>query len=1184
MKSFWKAVCVICFTLIVQTSCLAQTSGGSLAGTVTDSSGAAIQGATVTVTKPSTGVSISATTTGSGYYRFSNLSPGTYTVRVTNSGFATTERTGVPVDTNSTASLDVSLKPGETSQIVDVSANAPQVQTESSDIGTVVVSNEVEGLPLSVGNGAMRNAGDFVFLTPGTYGIGLSGGNFSTAIGGGQSFASEVLLDGASAQSMDYSDGLTQELLPSIDAIQEFKVLVAGIPAEYGRTGGGVQSYTTKTGTNSFHGQAYEIFRNTDLDANDWFNNGYAALYGASGFQRPADKKNEFGGTFGGPVIIPHIYDGHKKTFFFFSWEQFRQIVGVSTIETIPSAANRMGNFASTLGGPLPGNPINPCTGQPFLSGQIFDPSTTTTIGGVQCRLPFAGNMIPTTRFSTVAKNLLAIYPNPTTPTQINNYDFSTSYQNKNTAETIRVDHAFSRGDSVFASYTARDNVRPHVGSPNLPEPLNIGAPGGNSSTQDFFTHAARAGYDKVITPSLLNHLLLGFIRVNNTSAMPATKAGVDWDSQLGIQNGFGTAFPYFSFGEGIQSAGGGPGSAVIGNYSTADDSVIFTKGRHSVVAGVDYRHGQYSTAPLQSASGVFDFARHETAGSALQTTATGNGFASFLLGLPSTIQNSLPLAQPRRVSEYGAIFAQDSFKISSTFLALFGLRYNVDVPLRENSNNDANFSPSTANPGAGGIPGALIFAGTGAGRSGLSSRWASTYFGAFEPRIGFAWSPQLFAGKTAFRGNYQILHTPIQLGGSLFAVPSGFTSTVSLSDSASGGFVAPQSIDSPLPVLSKQINFSPSQLNGAGTYYTAQSFGETGNVQSWSFEIQQQLLPDLILTTTYLGERATHLRSDVEKLNDLHPQYYTQGAALLNPASGSQLPYSGFAGTLAQALRPFPQYLLIDTADTLENRGQSSYDALAVKLERHFRNNLTLLVSYTWSKQLTDSDTNNPGYGITYTGSGGEIQNSFNLQGEKSVSAQDVPNLFVASYVYQLPFGTDQVFHTRSNALNRAIGGWQIGGINRYQTGQPIAFGCATSIPAVDTCIRYNHVAGQSIFSNAWKSGHFNPFTQSAFNPAAFSDPNGNVAATGAYGFGNLPRLQSNVRVPNYLDEDFSIIKRTTLAKTAQLEFRAELFNAFNRHAFSFPDATPSDSGFGFFSYDASTPRQVQFTLRVLF
>lgn len=273
-----------------------------------------------------------------------------------------------------------------------------------------------------------------------------------------------------------------------------------------------------------------------------------------------------------------------------------------------------------------------------------------------------------------------------------------------------------------------------------------------------------------------------------------------------------------------------------------------------------------------------------------------------------------------------------------------------------------------------------------------------------------------------------------------------------------------------------------------------------------------------------------------------------------------------------------------IDTADTLENLGQSSYNALAVKLERHFRSGLTLLASYTWSKQLTDSDTNNPGYGITYTGSGGEIQNSFNLRGEKSVSAQDVPHIFVGSYVYQLPFGEDKRFRTSSKLINQTIGGWQIGGIQRYQSGQPIAFGCATGIPGVDTCIRYRHVAGQSLFSKAWTSGNFNAFNDSMFNPAAFSDPNGNVAQGDGYTFGNLSRIQGDVRVPKYLNEDFSIIKRTPLFKTSMVEFRAELFNAFNRHAFSFPDASPSDYGFGQFYYDATSPRQVQFTLRVLF
>lgn len=449
-----KCTLLLCFIFTGRVA-WTQTSGGTIAGTVTDSSGAAVQRAAVVAKEQSTGVVVSTVTTDAGYFRLSDLPPGTYSVHIGLSGFKSTDHTGVVVQTNSTAALDTALEIGSATESVVVSADAPQLQTESSDIGTVVNSKEVESLPLSVGNGAMRNAGDFVFLTPGTYGIGLSGGNFSTSLGGAQSFASEVLLDGASAQSMDYSDGLTQELLPSIDAIQEFKVLIAGIPAEYGRTGGGVQSYTTKAGTNSVHGSVYEIFRVTVLDANDWFNNGYAALNpGTAGFGRAPDKKNEFGGTFGGPVVIPHLYNGRNKTFFFFSWEQFRQVVGVSKVETIPSVANRVGDFSSNLRGPLSGNPINPCTGQVFLAGQIFDPATTVTVGGIQCRSPFPSNTIPAPRFSGVAKQLLAPYPMPINSGQLNNYVFNTSYNNVNTTDTIRLDHSFSRGDRVFASYS----------------------------------------------------------------------------------------------------------------------------------------------------------------------------------------------------------------------------------------------------------------------------------------------------------------------------------------------------------------------------------------------------------------------------------------------------------------------------------------------------------------------------------------------------------------------------------------------------------------------------------------------------------------------------------------------------------------------------------------------------------
>ena len=313
MKRYFLLFVFVCCLLSLQAA-RAQSSGGELAGTATDSSGAAVVNAAVAVTNTNTGSTLSTQTSAEGSYRFTDLQIGSYDVNVTASGFKTQVMKGVVVQISSTSSLNIMMSPGGLAETVQVNAADLKIQTESSDVGTVVTTAMVEKLPLSVGEGEQRNAGDFVFLTPGTSGIGQSGGNYRTQLGGGQQFASEILIDGISLQTADLDDGTTAELLPSVDALDQFRVLSAGLPANFGNTTSGVVSYSTMSGTNNFHGSVYEIFKNTAFDANTWFNNGYLAQNPTNpAFFRPPDHKNEFGVLLGGPVWIPHVYDGKDK-------------------------------------------------------------------------------------------------------------------------------------------------------------------------------------------------------------------------------------------------------------------------------------------------------------------------------------------------------------------------------------------------------------------------------------------------------------------------------------------------------------------------------------------------------------------------------------------------------------------------------------------------------------------------------------------------------------------------------------------------------------------------------------------------------------------------------------------------------------------------------------------------------
>ncbi len=380
----------------------AQTNQGALAGTVVDPSGAVVPSAKIMATDKATGVAVNTVSSSSGVFRFSNLAPGTYSVRTEVKGFAPSVTNSVSIAVSVTTALKIEVNPTSVSTQVTVTEGAPTVETQSSQISSTVTPLQVEELPLSLGGtGALRSPEAFVYLTPGVTGQGtVQGGNtgvWSQRITGNQSMSQEVTLDGIPTDRTEWHQEF-DETAPSVDAIQEFTVQTSTIPAEYGHTGGGVVNFVTKGGTNQFHGELYDIFRNEDLDANTWFNNGYKAQAGYTQkaealYQRPFDKKNDYGGTIGGPVWIPKLYNGRNKTFFFFSGEQYRQSVSGTTVSTLPTAAMRNGDFSSLLGSAT--GRINPCDGSPILKGQIFDPSTTHNVGSTTCRTAFPGNISP---------------------------------------------------------------------------------------------------------------------------------------------------------------------------------------------------------------------------------------------------------------------------------------------------------------------------------------------------------------------------------------------------------------------------------------------------------------------------------------------------------------------------------------------------------------------------------------------------------------------------------------------------------------------------------------------------------------------------------------------------------------------------------------------------------------------
>ncbi len=717
----WQYLAVFLLASVNPYPLTGQTNNGILAGTVLDPSGAAIEGAQVTAKAEATTFSLSATTGPDGGFRFPSVPIGLYDVTASHPGFSTQTQTGVNVQISTTTAIKLTLTVGQTEQTITVQAEATRIETESSEVGTVITTTQVLELPLALGGvGAMRSPEAFVFLAPGTAGPGTANSNngiFISKIGGGQNFGADVLLDGTSILRSENGSSF-DEAAPSVEAISEFKVITSSMPAMYGRTTGGVETFTTKSGTNLFHGTAYDIIQNEDFNANSWFNNAFAAQCppGAgnaacrSQYARGPDKKNDYGGNLGGPVLIPKLYSGRNRTFFFFNWEQYNQHIGGTTTSILPTTAERNGDFSGILNTSVVLG-TNPCTGQPIYQGEIFDPNTTR-IGptGVPCRTPFLNNMIPPNRISKVTQNYLSVLPTPNASLPNGrNFVFNSGTPLQNTTYTIRIDHSISDKSKIFAMYDARDNARYTGGFYNLPPPL-----ASNGWEQNFVTHYGRAGWDYIISPAVLNHLALGYNRTNSQNysdgALQGINQHVNWNSKFGISGISGVNFPIVTMGEGVPQLSASNNDNEVDNGERLNDALTWIKGNHSFTFGFDFRNQNFGRLGGNNDSGTYNFARAQTAADQAVTGTSGNGIASFMLGALNNGNAFVPAHTPRWISQYYAGFAQDDWKLSPHLTLNVGLRWSLDKPRWESYNDTSNFSPAAPNPAAGNIPGAMVF------------------------------------------------------------------------------------------------------------------------------------------------------------------------------------------------------------------------------------------------------------------------------------------------------------------------------------------------------------------------------------------------------------------------------------------------------------------------------------------
>jgi carboxypeptidase family protein len=1215
-KNWVAKVSLFCLTILgVACTANAQTNQGGLAGTVVDASGSVVVGAQISAKGVDTASVYSATSGPTGGYLIHDILVGAYNVTVTAPGFKSVNKTGVVIQINTTSTLDFTMEVGDVKDTVTVIADTPSLEASNAEIGTVVDKKQIEELPLSLagsGQSYLRSASSFVFLAPGAAGPGTNGdhssnGTFETKITGGQNFGAEVLIDGASIFNAASGAALDQSS-PSVEALDQFKITTSTLPAEFGRTSGGIESFTTRSGKNTYHGTAFDLFRNEDLDAKSWSEN-------FNGQPKGRDRQNNYGGNFGGPVWIPKIYNGHDKSFFFFSWEQYRNNLGQLGVTTLPTAAERTGDFSQLLTTTAIGK--NPCDGSTVYLGEIFDPTTTTTVGGVPCRTAYPDNKITT--ISPVAQKVLSYLPLPNvTPSAanqnglINNFVFNSVSPQRDTAMTVRIDQNLGDSNKIFVSYSVRD-YDAFNGTKVLPAPLDP------NYLQSYFTRIARIGWDKIISPTLLNHFSIGLTRIYSTSTGESV-TGVDWDSVLGIGNASGQVFPQFNFNGsplaiGYQGLSTAQDNADVPNSLIVSDSVSWVKGRHAMRFGFEWRSYQFSVLSEANTSPNYTFNNFQTA-YAVNNSQTGDPVASFLAGAPNSESLGVYSVYPRWNSNYYAAYGQDDFKFRKDLTFNIGVRYDIDTPRHESHGAESVLDLNAANSVTPGTPGALAFDAAG----------AKTYYKDIAPRLSFAYAPERFLGlfpNTVLRGGYGIYYSALfyaDFGGSL---TSGSEATPSFT--SPDNFSPVQSPDAGFPSYTPPSNITnPTLLTGTGSAnYVAPDYGRPGMTQNWSLEVQHQLATDLILSVAYVGTHATRLHSNLAQINTINPQYDYLGTGLLDgvtTAAGEAIlsnlgvtvpswfePLYGPSknDTVGQLLRPHPNYLGISTSCCLENLGQSTYNALEVKLERRFHNGLNLLASYTYSKTLTDADSAYP----VFTGFNSSVfgaQNPYNLRAEKAVSYQDVPHAVVLSYLYELPIGPGKA-HLSSGIASKVLGGWQVGGVQRYQSGIPTVFNeYATSNPFSGGNYRFSRVPGQPLL--APNHDLFKPLagnsgctedpttglftansTNNYFNCAAFMDPNApGLVATRGYTFGDLPAVDGNIRSPNYYSEDFAILKRTTIHERNSLIFKVDLPNAFNRHIFGAFDGNPTSSTFGVAGGgnrgSNSAQRNIQLTLRYQF
>ena len=1169
-------VLVVCLLGLVWTAA-AQTANGTITGTVIDPTGAVIANATVEVKNTGTGVVYKSVSTQTGNYTATQLPVGQYEISVTVQGFKKYNREGLELTAAQIMRIDVPLEVGASTESVTVKAEASLLKTESSDVTHNITIDNMTNLPIlgiggnNTGSSGIRNPYNSTVMIPGVrYVV-----NSAMVINGANSNSESVRIEGQDATNHTLNAFSLQQEQPSADSIQEVAIQTSNYAAEFGTAGGGVFNITMKSGTNQYHGTAYDYFVNEFLFAAYPFSND-----GSGNKVLPRQRRQDWGGSMGGPIYIPKLYDGRNKSFFFYNWEQYNESQQLNINQTLPVDVYRNGDFSAIspngtcslcaqLGIPTTPLASKDALGRNIFANTIYDPATRqiNPANGQGYADPFVGNKIQPAQFDPIAKKILNLIPRATNQSLLTANTLGSQRGERVTAiPSLKIDQSISSKHkaSFFWNNTGTDSQfsLPLGGADALPDLI--------SAARGTFIHSKilRLNYDYSVTPTMLLHLGAGFQQINFNDDSPFTtfdplktclpNQGGSGCTTLGLQGFENTKFfPTIAALTVANTSLGGMqqmGNSLVHTYylqqkpSFNANSTVIHQNHTFKFGGEVYFQGTITNPPsavgLSFNANATGLPFTPTAG--LSGQNIGFPFASFLLGdlggsATTAAATQIAPTDYRVGKSQWAFFAQDTWKVTRKLTLDYGIRYDYGGYAREEYGRSANFSPNVANPSAGNHPGAVIYEAT------CNCQFASNYPFGIGPRIGAAYQ---LDSKTVLRGGWGVVYsfTP-DVGGNAAA-------TLNYPQTGPSPFV---NIETPgvIPQAVWPV-FDPGLFPAVGT--TAQSpsaidrnAGRPARQNQYSFGIQREISRDLVIEASYVANRGVWWAGQGTQsgsgplgyLNQVSPDTYakyglfpytnvadnTLIAQQINTTGvitrvGNLLPYAGFPTTssLTQTLRPFPQYSALNV--TVSPTGNTWYDSLQVKATKRFSHGLQVNSNFTWSKAFVSLR-----------------QDIFNPSRAKSIQSTDQPFLLNLNATYTTPGAT---FLNRWKVANLLVKDWQLGTYVQYGSGLPLAPPARVSPNNLITGGSQIRVPGVPLYLKDLNCHCINPWTDQVLNPAAWQDPPQGVFGPGPTGASNL--YYTDFRGPRRPQENVNFGRNFRIKERMNLQIRAEFVNMFNR------------------------------------